>query len=152
MNWSPKRWSRIKKLALSEKARGELERQMELLKKVLANKEKEISEAKDWLRQAKEEAIHEYRDSNAFLAELRGSFAKGFDNCLHQVKASYPNLDLSNINIDAPAQTSVHPVHSKSTNELFAYNAPGNGEAAQVEDNTRHPDVQEENEHNSPVQ
>ena len=92
-----------KKLALSEEARGELEKQMELLRKVLANKEKEINEAKDRLRQAKEEAIREYRDSNALLAELGGSFAEGFDNCLRQVKASHSDLDLSNINIDAPA-------------------------------------------------
>ena len=77
------------------------------MKKVLADNEKEITEAKDWLRQAKEEAICEYRDSNALLAELGGLFAKGFGDCLRQVKASYPNLDLFNINNDAPAQTSV---------------------------------------------
>ena len=39
-----------KKLALSKEVRGKLEKQKELLKKVLANKEKEISEAKDQLR------------------------------------------------------------------------------------------------------
>ena len=96
-----------KKLALLEEARGKLEKQMELLRKVLANKEKEINEAKNRLRQAKEEAICEYRDSNALLAELGGSFAEGFDDCLRQVKASHSDLDLSNINIDALAQTSV---------------------------------------------
>ena len=88
-------------------ARAELERQTELLKKVLADKEKEIIEAKDRFRQAKEEAIREYRDSDALLAELEGSFAEGFDDCLHQAKASHLDLDLSNINIDALAQTSV---------------------------------------------
>ena len=71
-----------KKLTLLEEARGELEKQTELLQKVLANKEKEITWAKDRLRQAKKEAILEYRDSNAFLAELGGSFAEGFDDCL----------------------------------------------------------------------
>ena len=78
-----------------------------MLKKVLADKEKEITEAKDWLHQAKEEAIREYRDSDALLAELGGSFAEGFGDCLCQVKTSYLNLDLFNINIDALAQTSV---------------------------------------------
>ena len=78
-----------------------------MLKKVLADKEKEITEAKDWLRQAKDEAIREYRDSDALLAELGGSFAEGFGDCLCQVKTSYLNLDLFNINIDALAQTSV---------------------------------------------
>ena len=71
-----------KKLSLSEEARCELEKQMELLQKVLVDKEKEITEAKDWLFQVKEEAIHEYRDSDALLAELGGLFTEGFDNCL----------------------------------------------------------------------
>ena len=52
------------------------------MQKVLANKEKKITWAKDRLRQAKKEAILEYRDSNAFLAEIGGSFAEGFDDCL----------------------------------------------------------------------
>ena len=94
-----------KKIALSEEARGEQERQMELLRKVLADKEKEINEAKDQLHQAMEEVICEYHDSDALLAELGGSFAKGFDDYLRQVKASHLDLALSNINIDAPAQT-----------------------------------------------
>ena len=92
-----------KKLACSEQVREELEKQMELLKQVLEGKEKEIRVAKDQLCQAKEEVIHEYRDSDALMAELGGSFAEGFDDCLCQVKASHPDLDLSNINIDAQA-------------------------------------------------
>ena len=98
------------------------------MQKVLANKEKEITEAKGQLHQAKEEAICEYRDSDAFLAELGGLFTKGFDNCLHQVKASHLDLDLSNININAPAQTSVQPVPFESMNELFVDDVPGYGE------------------------
>ena len=98
-----------KKLTCSEQVRGELEKQMELLRQVLEDKEKEIRDTKDQLRQAKEEAICEYCGSDAFLAELGGSFAEGFDDALHQVKASYPDLDVSHINIDAQAQTSVQP-------------------------------------------
>ena len=67
------------------------------MQKVLANKKKEIIEAKDRLRQAKEETIREYRDSDALLAELGVSFAEGFDDCLCQVKASYPDLALSTL-------------------------------------------------------
>ena len=141
-----------KKLALSKEARGELEKQTELLKKALANKEKEITEANDQLRQEKREAIREYRDSNALLAKLGGLFAESFYDCLRQVKASHPNLDLSNISIDAPALTSVQPVLSESTDELFVDDVPGDGEIAHVKDNTRHPNVQKENEQNSPVQ
>ena len=96
--------------------------------------------------------IREYRDSDALLAKLGGSFAEGFDDCLRQVKAYHLNLDLSNINIDAPTQTLVQPVHSDSTDELFANDAPGDRKGAQVEDNTGHLDVQEENEQNTPLQ
>ena len=83
----------------------------------------------------KEEAIREYRDSDALLAELGGSFTEAFNNYLRQVKASFPDLDLSHVTIDAPAQTSVQPVHSESTDELFVDDAPvddprGDGETA----------------------
>ena len=84
-------------------ARGELEKQMELLSQVLVDKEKEISDAKDRLCQVKDEAIREYHDSNTLLAELGGSFAEGFDDCLRQVKVSYPNLDLSHVTIEVQA-------------------------------------------------
>ena len=54
---------------MSEEARGELEKQTELLQKVLADKQKEITEVKDRLRQEKEEAIRVYCDSDALLAK-----------------------------------------------------------------------------------
>ena len=76
-----------------------------MLKQVLEDKEKEIKTAKDQLCQAKEDAIREYRDSDALLAKLGGSFADNFDDCFRQVKASFPDLDLSYISIDAQAQT-----------------------------------------------
>ena len=124
-----KAWKTVqeKKLALSEEARDELEKQTELLKWVLEDKEKEICDTKDQLRQAKEEAIHEYRDSDALLAELEGSFAKGFDDALRQVKASYHDLEASHVNIDVQAQTSIQLVHSESRDELFANDAPIDG-------------------------
>ena len=125
---------------------------MTLLQKVLVDKEKEITKAKDRLSQANEEAIREYRDSDALLAELGGSFIEGFDDCLRQVKASHPDLNLSNINIDAPAQTSIQLVAFESMDELFTDDVPGDGEIAHVEDNTHHLDVHEENEQNSLVQ
>ena len=45
--------------------------------------EEEILEAKGQLRQAKEDAVREYRDSDALLKELGGSFANDFDDCFH---------------------------------------------------------------------
>lgn len=109
-----KAWKMVqeKKLALSMQVQGELEKQTVVLRQVLDDKEKEIQTAKDQLHQAKEEATREYCDSDALLAELRGSFTDSFDDCLCQVKASFPYLDLSNVTTDAQAQTSVQPVYS----------------------------------------
>ena len=95
-----------------------------MLKQVLEDKEKEIKTVKDQLRQAKEEVVREYHDSDAFLAELSGSYANSFDNCFRQVKASFLNLDLSHVSINAQAQTPAQLVHSESTDELFADDAP----------------------------
>ena len=90
---------------------------MKLFKQILEDKEKEISDTKNQLRQKKKEAIH---DSVALLAELGGSFTEGFDDALYQVKTSYPDLDVSHVTIDSQAQTLVQPVYSKSTDKLFA--------------------------------
>ena len=79
-------------------------------------------------------------------------FFEGFDDFLRQVKASYSDLDLSSININAPTPTSVQPILSKSTDELFADDVPGDEEKAQDKDNTRQPIVQEENKQNSSIQ
>ena len=81
----------------------ESEAHVEALKKILKDKEAKISEAKRHLYQAKEDVVREYRDSDALLKELGGSFADGFDDYFRQVKASFPNLDLSYVSIDAQA-------------------------------------------------
>ena len=65
------------------------------MKKALKDKEKDV-------RQAKEVAVLEYRDSDALISELRVSYNDGFDNALHQVKALYPELDVSFVNISVP--------------------------------------------------
>ena len=56
-----------KKFNTSEKVKKEIEQHMAMMRKVLEDKEKEIKDAKDQLRQAKEAVIREYHDSNAFL-------------------------------------------------------------------------------------
>ena len=98
----------------------------------------------------KEEAIREYYDFDALLAELRGSYADGFDDYLRQVKATFSDLNLSHVTIDTQAQTSVQTIHFESMYELFADDAliddpHGDGETAPVEsqiklvvDSTRH--------------
>ena len=53
---------------------------MEEAKKTLKGKDQEIQDLKDGLRQAKEVAVREYRDSDTLLSELRDSFLQGFDD------------------------------------------------------------------------
>ena len=89
----------------------------EELKKTLKDKEKEV-------RQAKEVVVLEYHDSDALISELGVSYNDGFDDAFHQVKALYPELGVSSINISVPEQTSVHPDQSEDTNELFGEDVP----------------------------
>ena len=135
-----KAWKTVqeKKLALSKQVQGKLEKQTKVLKQVLKDKEKEIKTIKDQLCQAKEDVIREYRDSDALLVKLSGSFTNGFDDDFLQVKVYFPDLDLSHVSIDAQAQTSAQPIHSESTDELFTDDAlvddpHGDGETAPFE-------------------
>ena len=59
-----------------------------------------------------------------FLSKLGVSYNGGFDDALRQVKALYPELDVSSVNINVPEQTSVQLAQSKDTNELFGDDVP----------------------------
>ena len=104
---------------------------------MLKDKEDEISKSKKQLHRVKEDAIKEYRDSNALLAEQGGSFTDDFYHCLHQVKASFPDLDLSHITIDVESQTPARPVEFEGTDKLFVDdinpNPQGDREAAHAD-------------------
>ena len=104
---------------------------------MLKDKEDEISKSKKQLHRVKEDAIKEYRDSNALLAEQGGSFTDDFYHCLHQVKASFPDLDLSHITIDVESQTPARPVEFEGADKLFVDdinpNPQGDGEAAHAD-------------------
>ena len=130
-SWKPKM---EKKLELSEKVRKSLEQSTEEAKKALEGKDKEIQDLKDEVRQAKEAAIREYRDSDALISELGDSFLQSFGDALRQIKKAFPDLDVSNIKVEDQAQTSVMPVASKDTNDLFADDEVlGDGESAQAQ-------------------
>ncbi|KAL0014477.1 hypothetical protein SO802_001546 [Lithocarpus litseifolius] len=93
----------IKKLDLTKKALEESERQTEVLGNVLKDKKGEIFTLRKQVLQAKEDGKTVFRNFDAFLYELGGTFVDGFNDCFHQVKASFPNLDLSQIFIDSTA-------------------------------------------------
>ena len=75
-----------KKFDLSEQVRKEFEQKTDEARKALEVKDKEIQDLKEKLRQAKEVAVREYRDSDALLFELGESFLQGFDDALCQFK------------------------------------------------------------------
>ena len=109
-----KNWKLVmeQKLKLAEQARDEYYKLTEDLKKALEEKKKKV-------HQAKEVAVLEYRDSDAFLSKLGVSYNDSFDDALRQVKALYLNLDVLSVNISVPKQTSVQPAQSEDTIELF---------------------------------
>ena len=115
-----KNWKVVteQKLKLPKRARDKYQKMTEELRKVLEDKEND-------LRQAREKAVQEYRDSNALISELGVSYNDGFDDALRQAKALYPKLDFSSVNITVAEATSVHPDLSDDTNELFAEEVPG---------------------------
>ena len=90
---------------------------MDGLKKALEDKEKEIC-------QVKEVTMLKYRDSDALSSELEVSYNDDFDDALCQVKALYPELNVSSVNINVLEQTSVQLAQSKDTNELFGDDVP----------------------------
>ena len=105
------------KLKLAEQGRDEYQRMTEDLKTVLEDKE-------DKLRLAKEKAVQEYRDSDAFLTELGTSYNDGFDDALRQAKALYPKFNFSAVNINIAEGMSIQPDASDDTAELFAEERP----------------------------
>ena len=72
-------------------------------------------------------AVCEYHDSDALLSELGDSFLQGFEDALCQVKKVYPDLDVSNIKMEDQVETSILPVTSDDTDDLFD-EADGQGE------------------------
>ena len=115
-----KNWKVVteQKLKLAERVRDEYQKMTEELRKVLEDKEND-------LRQDREKAVQEYRDSDALISELGVSYNDGFDDALRQAKALYPKLDFSSVNITVAEATSVHPDLSDDTNELFVEEVPG---------------------------
>ena len=149
-----------KKFDTPEKVKKELEDHMEMMRKVLEDKEKEIKDAKDQLHHAKEAMIHEYCNSNALLKELGISYADGFDDAVRQAKKAYPNLDFSQLNIDAQAEATAQPVAFESTEDLFTDDAvfsdgestPIQSQAQPVKGDAHQPEnVVQENVENTPL-
>lgn len=97
-----------------------MKNQVEALKKVLKDKEREISSLREKVRQAKVGEETELRSSDGFLAELGGYYADKFNECLYQFKALFPNLDMSRVFLDNVAQTPARSAEFEGTGELIS--------------------------------
>ena len=114
----------IKKLDITKKAQGESKGHAEALKKVLKDKEEQISLLRKQVLRGKEDGKMKFRNSDGFLYELGDCYANGFNECLHQVKVLFPDLDVSQISLDTVAQTLARSVEPEGTDELFEADPP----------------------------
>lgn len=79
----------------------------------------EISKLREQVRQAKEDGKTDFRNSDGFLTELSDCYNDGFQEYLRQLKALYPDLDVSQVSLDNVAQTSAPTVNHEDTDEIF---------------------------------
>ena len=70
---------------------------------MLKDKEGEISSLRKQVLWVKEDGKTEFHNFDEFLYELGCCYANDFNEYLRQVKGLFPNLDMSQISIDAVA-------------------------------------------------
>ena len=75
------------------------------------DKEGEISMLREQVRRAKEDGKTEFRNSDGFLNELYNCYDNGFQECLYQVKALHPSLDVSQVSLDNVAWSPTRTVN-----------------------------------------
>lgn len=85
----------VKKLTLTKKALEESKSHAGKLWKVFLDKEGEITTLREQVRRAKADEKAESRDSDCFLKKFSDWYSDDFDECLCQVKALYPDLNVS---------------------------------------------------------
>ena len=104
---------------MTKKALEESESHRDELRKVFLDKEGEITTLREQVRHAKADGKAEFRDTDGFLKELSNWYSDGFDECLNQVKALYPDLNVSQVSLDNVAQTLTRTVDQEDMNEIF---------------------------------
>ena len=109
----------VKKLRVTKKALEDSKSHAGELRKVLQDKERENSTLTEQVCRAKEDRRADFRDFDGFLTELSDCYSDGFHECLCQVKALYPNLEMSQVSLDNVVQTSARTVDQEETNEIF---------------------------------
>ena len=97
-------------------------------------KEVVVTTIREKVRWAKEDGKTKYCNSDGSLNELNDCYDDGFQECICQVKALYPNLDVSQVSLDNVVQTLAGTVDHEGTDEIFEANpmpnVQGKGKAA----------------------
>ena len=134
----------VKKLTVTKKALEKLESRANELRKVHQDKEGKISTLKEQICWVKEDGKVEFCDSDGFFIELSDYYSDSVQECLCQVKALHPGLDVSQVSLDNVAQTLARTV---DTDEVFKVipmpdiqddgkATPKDGQVKSVEDET----------------
>ena len=107
-----------------EKVRKELEQGAEKVKKVLEGKDKKIKDLEGQLRQAKEETVREYRDSNALLSKLGISFLEGFDDAFCQVREAHLDLNFPRLKLKTQSKPPLCPLLRRTLRSFLLETQP----------------------------
>lgn len=67
---------------------------------MLLDKEGEITNVREQICHAEADENAEFRDSDGYIKELSDWYSDRFNECLRQVKALHPDLDVSQISLD----------------------------------------------------
>lgn len=95
-------------------------RQRKLEEQAKVTAEKELKGLLSQVETARVDAVTEFKDSQSFIDSCTVYYTDGFEDCLKQVKAAYPSLDLSRIDMDepllsTPASDSLHEGDAETT-------------------------------------
>ena len=126
--------TQVKKLSVIKKTLEGSKILTDEQRKVLQDKEGEISKLREQVRWAKEDGTTQFHNFDGFLTKLSDCYDDGFQECLHQVKALYPDLDVSQVSLDNVAQTLARTVNHEGIDEILKAdlmpNVQGDREAA----------------------
>ena len=67
--------------------------------------QKEVMALREKVDMAGIDAVQKFKTSQLFIDSCADYYSTGFDDCLKQVASAFPELDLSEITMDAPEPT-----------------------------------------------
>ena len=77
--------------------------------------QEEVMALREKVDMARIDAVQKFKTSQLFIDSCADYYSTGFDDCLKQVASAFPELDLSEITMDAPEPTT--PIGDIVTND-----------------------------------